>query len=521
MARKLNLDERKAYEKWQQKCKDIAAATLVSTKGETKEQKDRRKYRAKTDYAYFVDYYFPHYAKAPSATFHIEAADAILADPDILAILEWPREHAKSVHADVILPMWLKIHGELDGMVLVGENEKKAKKLLGDLQAEFEANQKYIADYGEQFSFGDWLEGDFTTKDGINFISLGRGQSPRGIRNQEKRPNYCVIDDIDDLKLNKNERRTREVVDWILSSLLGALSIKGARMVVANNRIHRKSVLAHLVGDLEPGMPKREGIWHSKVCAIEKDGKLAWPENYTKEEIEKRSRKMGYIRAQREFYHNSIVEGTVFKNEWIEWRPRIKNFDAQVIYFDPSFKATSKNDYKAIRHWVKKGQYLQCVKSFVRQTSIVTTVKWLYDYYEELYPSLRNSSMGLIPEQSVDIYIEANFIQDMFLDDFVKEGLERGFQLPIRPDRRSKPDKYSRIENLSPFYERGMVSYAEEEKGSRDMQTGIEQLLAIEPGSNSHDDAPDADEGAIWKLQSIGRQRQTKRIVGERTQRGW
>ena len=31
--------------------------------------------------------------------------------------------------------------------------------------------------------------------------------------------------------------------------------------------------------------------------------------------------------------------------------------------------------------------------------------------------------------------------------------------------------------------------------------TGIEQLLAFEKGTRTHDDAPDADEGAIYILQ--------------------
>ena len=33
------------------------------------------------------------------------------------------------------------------------------------------------------------------------------------------------------------------------------------------------------------------------------------------------------------------------------------------------------------------------------------------------------------------------------------------------------------------------------------MRAGIEQTLAFERGSRAHDDGPDADEGAIYKLQ--------------------
>jgi hypothetical protein len=45
------------------------------------------------------------------------------------------------------------------------------------------------------------------------------------------------------------------------------------------------------------------------------------------------------------------------------------------------------------------------------------------------------------------------------------------------------------------------VYYNEKLQNDPDMKTGIEQTLAFEQGSRAHDDSPDADEGAIWKLQ--------------------
>jgi len=45
------------------------------------------------------------------------------------------------------------------------------------------------------------------------------------------------------------------------------------------------------------------------------------------------------------------------------------------------------------------------------------------------------------------------------------------------------------------------------------MQVGIDQTLALERGSRVHDDAPDADEGAIWFLQRNSRQEQYKPVA--------
>ena len=117
-------------------------------------------------------------------------------------------------------------------------------------------------------------------------------------------------------------------------------------------------------------------------------------------------------------------------------------------------------------------------------------VRWFYDLHESL------------PEGVIcDYYIEANFLQDTLLDEFANEGNLRGYQLPIRADKRKKPDKFQRIEAVSPLWERGFVFYNEEMRNDPDMQAGLEQTLSFEKGTRAHDDAPDADEGAIWMLQ--------------------
>ncbi|MDN4015266.1 hypothetical protein QX233_22720, partial [Chryseobacterium gambrini] len=84
-------------------------------------------------------------------------------------------------------------------------------------------------DFGEQYNFGSWEDGDFTTKEGIRFLAFGRDQSPRGARENEKRPNYGVVDDVDDDDIVHNPKRVDKVVKKILGAMYFALSIKGAR----------------------------------------------------------------------------------------------------------------------------------------------------------------------------------------------------------------------------------------------------------------------------------------------------
>ena len=92
----------------------------------------------------------------------------------------------------------------------------------------------------------------------------------------------------------------------------------------------------------------------------------------------------------------------------------------------------------------------------------------------------------------------------------------RGYQLPIQGDKRKKPEKFGRIEAVSPLWERGFVYYNEKLQNDPDMLTGIEQTLSIEKGSRTHDDAPDADEGAIYILQKYTRVQEYQPSFGMR-----
>lgn len=239
------------------------------------------------------------------------------------------------------------------------------------------------------------------------------------------------------------------------------------------------------------------------IKAVDQDGNPVWADKWTKEEAQAYKDFVGYRAWEKEFMHNPITDGTIFKHEWIRFKrmPGLDKYDMLVCYTDPSFKSTTANDYKACRLWGKIGTELHLIDTYVRQDTVSGMVRWLYNLYESL------------PENVVvTFYMEANFMQDIILDEFATEGNIRGYQLPIMPDTRKKPEKIQRIEAVSPLWERGFVFYNEALKGTPDMEVGIEQTLALERGSRVHDDAPDADEGAIWFLQRNSRQETFKPV---------
>ena len=490
---------------WQEHCRQIQSITdTKSLIRETAVQKEQRIRRLQKDYAAFCEYYFPHFLQlrdkvtgeviriVHNAPFHNAAALKVKNTPNLKAVFKWPRGHAKSTHMDIFTPLWLMFQPKrlINFMVVVGKSEDSANRLLGDIQAELQYNKRIIADYGKQMSMGDWTEGEFTTKDGVHFLACGRGQSPRGLRKREARPDYIVIDDIDDDELCRNPRRVREMTDWVKEALFGALDVGRGRFIMVGNLISKTSVLADIC--------KTKGVHVSEVKAVDKEGNPMWREKWTKEEARAYAEFVGYRAWEKEMMHNPIIEGTVFKQEWIKYakRPAWREFDEFVLYIDPSWKSKKTNDTKAAKLWGKYKSQLWHLRAFVRKASVAELVRWCYDLYE----------WSLEQNIPIRFMMEASFMQDIILDDFTIEGKQRGYQLPITGDKRKKPDKFQRVEAISPLWERGFVYYDISQKEDPDMQAGIAQTLAFEKGMSGNDDAPDADEGAIWQLQRTTRQ---------------
>lgn len=479
------------WKQWEERKKLILSVDFRLA--DTAEALESRIKRARKDYAYFVATYFPHLCTdqdtkeiIPSGKFQVDAANYLKNHRNTKAVFEWARGHAKSTHISLLTPLWLMIQEirTINVMILVSKSEDSADRLLSDLQCELQFNTLLRADFKVDIDTGSWSTGEFRTNDGMLFISIGRGQSPRGIKNRGKRPDYIVIDDIDDDEMVRNQSRISQAFDWCLSALLGAMDMGRGRFVLVGNRIGKDSILSRFAG--------RPDTHHTVVNAIDESGRPAWAEKYEREEILKIRTFMGERRFQKEYMNNPINEGSVFLSKHIRYGKTLplKDYRSLICYTDPSFKAGTTNDFKAtmLVGKTKEGAY-HVLKAYADQTSVSNMVCWHYDI--DCYIN------GRVP---VMYYMESNFIQDLLLDEFRKAGDAVSHQIPIRGDARKKPDKFSRIEAMQPLFERGLIVLDEKEKESPGMMQLVEQLLMFEKGSRVHDDAPDALEGAIFLL---------------------
>jgi predicted phage terminase large subunit-like protein len=368
-------------------------------------------------------------------------------------------------------------------MVLVSKSEEMADRLLAEIQGELLTNELLRQDYGDKMKILSSSAGEMITAQGSFFFSCGRGQSPRGVKYKGLRPNYIIIDDIDDDELVRNDARVSLLTDWCNEALMGTMQVGRGRFILVGNRISNKSVLAHLA--------ENKTYKHVKVNILDRHGKPSWSEAQSLEEIQELRLVQGERSFQKEYMNNPITEGAIFKADQIQYTKPLpwRQYRRLICYTDPSFKNSSNNDYKAtILVGKTKEGYLHVLKAFVAQEKVSTMYEWLYN--------IRDYAEG----NAVYFYMESNFIQSMHLEEFRKYGEGKGDLIALRGDSRKKPDKFARIEALEPIFSQGIIYFNEKEKDSKGMQTLVEQLLMFQRGSKIHDDAPDALEGAIYLL---------------------
>lgn len=471
---------------WQAYVDNAKNSTPVNL-NETKAAQKKRMEQLEANPEEWFKYYFPKFATAEPAKFHKDAAKRVINNPEWYEVRMWSRELAKSTRTMMeVFYLTLVGHTMPDGtrkkkryVLLISNSLDNAVRLLMPYRANLEYNQRIIHDYGNQEKVGHWLAEEFTTRGGIAFRALGAGQSPRGTRNDEVRPDIILFDDVDTDKECKNPEVIKAKWNWIEEAAIGTRSVSSATTIVfCGNRIAVDCCVERATKFAD----------HTDLINIrDKKGVSVWPNKNTEAHIDRVLKQKSYAAQQKEYFNNPITEGAVFQKVYYKKMRPLHEYSMLVCYTDPSYKATA--DFKAtvlVGRW--KGEF-HVLKAYLQQTTTACLIDWHYDI------------MRLMGGNACFYYIEEVFLQDVIKKEISDAGKKNGKPIPIIGDTRTKPDKYQRIESLlEPLNRNGELFFNEAEKENPGMMMLEQQFLAFAPGSRAHDDGPDAVEGAVWIL---------------------
>lgn len=485
-----NLTDKQALQLWTEYVDNIRKQTALM-QGESEEQQKKRIKRLEANPADWCRYYFPQYCYADFAPFHYAYMKRIINNPEWYEVLMWSRELSKSTITMMVI-LYLCLTGKKRYVLMISNSFDNAVRLLDPYRGNLEANQRIIHDYGVQELPGSWVADEFTTRKGAAFRALGAGQSPRGSRNEEARPDVILFDDIDTDEECRNPDIIEKKWKWIEDAAIATRSVsRQTTIIFCGNRIANDCCVQRAT----------EFADHTSIINIrDENGKSTWPAKNTEEHIDRVSSQKSYSSLQKEYYNNPIDEGQVFKELTYGPCPPIKELPFIVIYADPSpsnkdrpgIKAKVQNSCKAVVIVGYKEPNFYIYKAFVDTTTNANFIEWLY------------SSNSFVADKTQPyFFIENNTLQDPFYEQVLlpliyAKGKElKQPVLGVTPDDRKKPDKYFRIEGtLEPINRMGNLILNIKEKDNPHMKRLEAQFKSVSANSKTMD-GPDAVEGAV------------------------
>jgi len=481
----MKLKDKSSLQFWEEFRRDILESTAIPKESEAGKLKRIKRIEANPE-EWFI-FHFQKYCTAKPAAFHIKATQRLMANERWYEVRAWSRELAKSARI-MMEAMYLAFTGKVKNVLIVSSTFDAACRLLTPYKLFLENSQHIKHDYGNQRYMGHWEDSEFTTVAGVSFRAIGAGQSPRGTRNDNFRPDMIIIDDIDTDEECRNPKIINDKWEWIEEALLATASISGSYRYIFNGNIIAKDCC------ITRAMKKAKHV--DIINVRDKNGKSSWPEKNSEKDIDEYLSNYSFSAIQKEFYNNPITRGAVFKE--IQWAkcPRLISHKFIVNYGDPSpsNRENKKNCYKAVVQLGLLNGVLYVYNCRLERANNSKFVNYFYELEQK--------------EEKVHVYnyIENNSLQDPFYEQVLmplfKEAEKlNGHSVPITPDNRSKPDKFARIEgNLEPLNRNGKLIFNIDEKNNPHMQRLEEQFKAVYPQLSAPVDGPDAVEGGYFIL---------------------
>ena len=440
----------------------------------------------------FGVYYFTHYFFMKSAPFHKEMAKD--AEFDGHKFLYWIMfgESAKTTWAKIKV-IHLICYGLKKNIGWVSHDLKKSAKQVMSIAGELKGNKKILKDFGHLF----WEDpvmlkkksrsktfSEFSTSNDVNIKAISTGGSTRGDVQDEFRPDFYVIDDIENMKTARSIKVTESVILYI-EELLRGRAVDCDVLILAN-RIARNGSVAWLEKHLDDN-PK--ALIH-EVKIYDKKGNITWPSKFkeTTKEADKVNARIKnpkrHVKSLEQIRHDLGTQGfnremmnepldnagSPVRFEWIRREPKPQDETLEMgIACDPAISEKSSADYFALcsggRH--KETGKIYVTKSYKTRCNITEQVNLCVNWHR-LYPGAWFRIETVAYQKAL-----AQLLSNKTRDDIY---------IPIT-EFKPNTDKLMRVQAIVPFIERGDIVFCE----GRDIDDLIQSLCEF-PFAEHDDD---------------------------------
>lgn len=388
---------------------------------------------------------FAHRHKDETPAFHKEMCE-LLYDPHPRVAEMAFRGAAKST--------WLEEYVLLSALfresvfpLIIGPKWESACERLAPIRNELETNESIIELFGDQKA-SPWSMDELGMANGVKIQAIGAGQSMRGKKHNDERPDLAAIDDLEDEENINTEESRRKVDRWLTGTLLPALHPTKGKVRFIGTAIHPKSLIIKKCND-----PK----WKSKIFPIINidletgEEKSAWPSRFPLDWIKELRQSYinsgNFIEFEQEYMCRAEdIAGKPFQPRMIKVEPAPAVNLPVYIFVDPARTTKERSARTGYAAW-----------SWIGNKLIVHKAEGHFDKPDEIVNRICEWDEKFQP---VHIGVEAVGLEEFLMQPLRAACARLGRSIPWT-DIRAPKDKLSFIKGLQPFYIAGDVVHVE------------------------------------------------------------
>ena len=473
-----NVDPTKADERKEADAREVARNTRIE--------------RSKADAEFFCRYYLHHFFSNPITGQFTGLGDwqkEVIEETRTSKRLAYaaPRGHGKTTFVSFALTLRDLLIQQSVFTIYIGPTATSAADRIQEIRTELENNERIREDFGDLLT-GEGVadaradqklrqqSADLALANGARIVGRGCGQSLRGLKHRELRPDRIILDDVD----RDDEVATKERIDkrikWFRRVVLGLQGAKGMCVFVVGNIIARTTLLTAILA-----MPS----FSSRIYrAIKDDGTPLMPALWTTEALEKVRDEVGTDAFETEYQNNPPSEGSrTFREEWLKKRWTYELLATvsprKIASLDLSKGKSERSDFQAMVAIQRDDQG----NIYIRKADINRRTR--RELVQRVFQFSQVMDLGSI----VSFVVESNGFQEWFKQELQEESAKQGFDLPI-VEQIHTVSKYDRVVKIAPMAEGGRIFFPPEEEEDADMKLLRRQMEEFPDGR--HDDGPDA-----------------------------
>jgi hypothetical protein len=324
--------------------------------------------------------------------------------------------------------------------IIIGESETRAAERLTSIKYELETNDKLLDTFGPMRS-EPWTNTRALLASNTYLQAYGRGQSLRGAKYLDQRPNFAFLDDIESEESTNTPEAIYKTMRWVTATLYPAMA-KESFIRMAATPLNPNAACVQLSKD-SSFLTHKIPVYHYRNDQLIS----SWPARFPLGTILKKQEEYERLGMAREFAQEYLCEAEhsetkAFDVTTIQVQEQSHTYEPTILIVDParSTKASSSlTGYVVASFANARITIWEAFGSTHRPSDIIATIFELSQRYNPTF-----------------IGVERDGLEEFIFQPLRAAMVERSVFLPIQPIKAPK-NKLEFIRSLQPFISSGDI----------------------------------------------------------------